>query len=104
MKLNALADALYEAVGRENDENGAGICDLCLYRDREWEERVFTAIPSALNVQSVAKNVIATGIGFLVCEGRLGLNETVTDLFGDAIPESTSTGYGRVTVHQSNLG
>lgn len=51
------------------------------------------------NCFSVSKNITATIIGILICNGKLNLNDKVVNFFADVMPKNVDSKWNNVTIY-----
>lgn len=67
--------------------DGANVMDAGLYLDGTYEEMPILNIAGVLNCYSIAKAYTAAAIGIALADGKLTLDDHITDIFADKIRE-----------------
>lgn len=89
---------LIEKMAQDIRESGANIFELVLVQDGKWEQETIQPVSPCQDCYSVTKNFIATGIGMLIDQGRLSLDEPIIAFFSQELPDEMDEKLSKVTV------
>ncbi len=88
----------FEARVRESNFNVYNVVQI---KDGVVEQRRITPVANCINSYSVAKTFVVTAVGFLFDEGKLTLDEKVTQILAEYLPKDYDKRYDSLTVDEA---